>query len=152
MIRSWLAAALGTLFLAGSSTGASLPNNDQRPHQPAAARQALAVDTACVGAAVHAREEALTLASAAQTQTVAAAYAARAAALDTAYTSTDLSSVRNSVRTAWDTFATVTKNAKKTWQSGRENAWKTFRNAIKSCKGAESVSDASSAPLEQQGD
>ena len=164
MIRSWLAAALGSIFLAGTTTGAGLPRNDRQPENrpPASSTRPFLegrasttpasqpVDIACVGAAVAARETALITASAAETQTVAGAYTTRASALQAAYSATDAKVVRGQVKAAWDTFGTTVKGAKKTWQTGRENAWKTFRAAAKVCKGGESISDTSSQGLEQQ--
>jgi hypothetical protein len=164
MIRTWLAAALGSIFLAGSSTGAGLPRADKMPmkERPASTtrelgrnasttRPSIAVDVMCVGNAVNARELTLSTSAAAHSQTVAGAYSARATALASAYTGTDPKTVKAQVKSAWDTYATTVKDAKKAWQTGRENAWKTFRSAVKVCKGGESINDSANASLEQQG-
>lgn len=153
MIRSWLAATVGTLFIAGSSTGAALQHNEQRPNPErtgTSTRQIQAVDVACVQAAISARELALSSAATTQSQAVIAAYAARASALSAAYTGTDPKVIKKNVKSAWEAFSTATKNAKKTWQRGRENTWNTFRTAVKACKGGESVSDSTNASVEQQ--
>jgi hypothetical protein len=78
MIRTWLAAALGSIFLAGSSTGAGLPRADKMPmkerpesttrelgRNASTTRPSIAVDVMCVGNAVNARE--LTLSTSACT-------------------------------------------------------------------------------------
>ncbi len=151
-MREWLAAAIGSIFLAGSSTGAALPRNDRAPikERPASStRQISAIDIACISAAVAARESALATVLATKNGTETAAYTARATALSAAYTGTDAKVVKASVKTAWDAFATAQKNAKMTYQRGRESTWQTFKSAIKACKGGESVSDSRNSTIEQ---
>ena len=163
MVKSWLVAAIGSLFAVGSSTGAGMPHNDRPPirerpatssrernERPASStRPTKIVDIACVGTAVAARENALTSAASTETQSVAAAYAARASALNAAYQNTDPTQVKTAVKKAWSAFTSATKGARQTWQRSRENSWKTFRDAAKQCKGAEDIADSSNSSAEQ---
>ncbi len=165
-MREWLAAALGSLFLAGSSTGAALPRMEkqmgkERPatssmqmmakDRPASStKTGQAIDPACIAAAVATRETALATVVSTQHQSIATAYAARATALNTAYAGTDAKTIKENVKKAWDTFAESKKNAKQTAQRGRDNTWNTFKSAAKACKGSESISDARNASLDQQ--
>ena len=159
MVKAWLTAALGSIFLMGSTTGAGMHEKDRRPmnERPASTSRPMAsssramkdVDIACVGAAVAARETSLSSAAATQNQAVATAYAARAAALNTAYAGTDAQAVKESVKKAWEDFSKATKGAKQTWQRSKENSWKTFKDAVKACKGAEAITDTSSVSMEQ---
>ncbi len=161
-MREWLAAALGSLFLAGSTSGAALPRNDsmmgkerpttsalQKDRPASSSRQIDAVDVACINTAVATRESTLATALGTHQQTMTAAYAARAAALTAAYTGTDQKTIKANVKKAWDDFATTQKNAKMTSQRSRENTWKTFKTSVKACKGGDSVSDARNASMEQ---
>lgn len=163
MVKSWLVAAIGSLFAVGSSTGAGLPHNDRPPvrerpatssrernERPASStRQTKIVDIACVGAAVAARETALTSAASTETQAIAAAYTARASALSAAYQNTDPTQAKAAVKKAWSDFTSATKGAKQTWQRSRENSWKTYRDAAKQCKGAEDITDSSNMSADQ---
>ena len=152
MVRTWLAAALGSIFLAGSTTGASVPRNDRPPmrERPASStREISTVDIACVSAAVAVREQAISTAAATQSQALASAYATRALSLQTAYAGTDPTTVKMEVKKTWEVFATANKGAKQTWLRSRENSWKTFREAVKACKGVESITDSANAASDQ---
>ncbi len=157
-MKAWLAAALGSLFIMGSSSGAAMQERGRAPmnERPASTSRAMKdgggdrpVDIACVAAAVSARETSLSAGAALQTQAVAAAYAARATALTAAYTGTDAAAVKTAVKKAWSDFAAATKGAKLTWQKNKESSWKTYREAAKACKGAESITDSQNAGTEQ---
>lgn len=157
IMREWLVAAIGTLFAFGSSTGPLLyekgrppmnerPASSSRPLREGAQRD---VDIACVKAAVAARENSLSSAASTQSQAVAAAYTTRAAALDAAYSASDPKTVKQNSKKAWDEFSKIVKGAKQTWQRSKENSWKTFKDAVKACKGSENITDASGISMEQ---
>ncbi len=157
-MKAWLAAALGSLFIMGSSSGAVMHERGKAPmnERPASTSRAMRdgagdkiVDIACVAAAVSARETSLSTGAALQTQAVAAAYTARAAALTAAYTGTDATAVKTAVKKAWSDFATATKGAKLTWQKNKESSWKTYKESVKACKGAEGITDSQNAGTEQ---
>lgn len=151
MVKEWLAAAIGSLMIAGSSTGAAINRENRQPdrERPASTtRLVTTADVMCVGAAVQARETSLSAAAATQAAATADAYKTRATALASAYSGSDPKAVRENVRKSWDAFKTSTKNAKATWQRSKDNAWKTFRESVKSCKGATEISDASNSSAE----
>jgi hypothetical protein len=110
------------------------------------------LDMSCVSAAVATREAALGTAMTTYSASVNAAYATRASALAAAYASTDTTTVKNSVKTAWANFKGAMTAAKKGWQSSKEGAWNAFKTAIKSCgSAAASVADISNQGTEASG-
>lgn len=151
-MREWLAAAIGSIFLAGSSTGAALPRNDKqmgRERPASSTKQIQAIDVACINAAVVTRETTLGTVVSTKQQSDTDAFAARATALASAYSGTDAKVIKASVKKAWDTFAAAQKNATQTYKRSRDNTWKTYRDALKACKGSETVSDARNSSMEQ---
>ncbi len=95
----------------------------------------------CVGAAVHTREQSLDAAMTTFTNAESAAYSARAAALQTAYSQSTLTAVKAGVKTAWSTFSASIKSARKAWQTARNNAWTTYRTAAVACKAPAGTGD-----------
>lgn len=155
MIKEWLAAAIGSVMMFGSSS-AGMAQNDARPmkDRPASTtRHVSATDIACVGAAVAAREAALSSAMQTHGGAVLAAYTSRASALASAYGASDPKTVRTGVRKAWDDFGKAMKTAKKEWQSAREKAWSGFKAAVKQCGPAnEQIADTGNASSESRGE
>ena len=117
------------------------------------ASMATSADIACAGSAVAARESALDTAISAETSVIASAYDTRASALTSAYTGSDAAAIRASAKAAWSGFASSTKPARVGWRNAQENAWSTFKTAIRSCGGsAVAVSDAGNATLDSGSD
>jgi hypothetical protein len=111
-----------------------------------------AINISCVASAVSAREDSLNTALTTYTSAIESAYSARSSALVLAYAQSDSNAIRSSVKTAWQQFTSSSQGAKHAWQKSRENAWSTFRNAIKSCgPAASSVADTSNAGSEMSG-
>jgi len=118
----------------------------------AASSTGSAANISCVAAAVAAREASMGTAVSTYTAGINAAYSTRASALASAYALTDATSIRAAVKTAWSSFSSSVKGAKTAWQKSKENAWNSFRTAIKACgPTAVSVADTSGAGMEVNG-
>jgi hypothetical protein len=110
------------------------------------------LDISCVAAAVAAREASLDNAASGYTSGINAAYTARASALASAYALSGNDVIKTAVKAAWKQFTTATQGTKRAWQKSRENAWQTFRTAIKSCgPTASSLADTANAGSELSG-
>jgi hypothetical protein len=106
----------------------------------------------CVSTAVAARESSLDAAVSTYTTGINSAYTARATALASAYAQTGNVAIRAAVKAAWQQFASATQGSKRAWQKSRENAWATFRTAVKACgPNATAVADTSNASAEVSG-
>jgi|CXWL01.1.fsa_nt_gi hypothetical protein len=117
----------------------------------ATASVATTAKIACVGTAVNTREAALAAAMATFTSAQNAAYTARSVALKSAYALTTAKEVRNAVKTAWSTFNTSQKVARKAWQTASKAAWMTYRKAAQSCKAPKEISDSENFGSEVSG-
>lgn len=105
----------------------------------------------CVAAAVNAREASLSNAFNALTSTQSAAYSARATALKSAYGATTTKEVRTAVTTAWNSFNSSMKTARKAWMTARNAAWNTYRQAAVACKAPLGVGDGAHSENEAAG-
>lgn len=150
MIKEWLAAAVGALTLFGAST--ATPDHRQLGGPKGATTTAgRALDAQCVRTAVAAREAAIGAATVTLGSDLSSAFTARAAALDTAYSHGSQPAIKQSVKSAWTTFAAAQKVAKRNWKNARDQAWLTFKNAMKSCGAATaSLSDQDHSSVENQ--
>ncbi len=151
-MKEWLVAAIGSMFLLGSSSGAAIQEKGKmpRPERPASTSQQMRnIDITCVAAAVNTRETTLASVVSTHQQSVAAAYAARKTALASAYTGSDPQAVKTAVKKAWTDFQTAGKSAKQIAERSRKNTWEAFKTAMKACKGGESVGDAQNASTDQ---
>ena len=129
-------------------------NDPERPHTiktNMGKSQITAAQIVCVGTAVGVRETATAVAHSTYTQAVQSAYAIRAAALQKAYTATNVKDVKTAVNAAWKAFNSTTKTASLTWRTSRDTAWKAFRIAAKACNVPASVTDNGSAASEMPG-
>jgi hypothetical protein len=83
---------------------------------------------------------------------VGIAYADRAVALQSAYTSGTNSEIKAKVKTAWTTFDTFMKSVKRKFSGAKTDAWSAYRASFKACKGASSsISDANNTSKEISG-
>lgn len=101
----------------------------------------VAAKITCVGGAVNTREQAIDAAITTQTQSVNSAYTARASALQQAYSLATLKEVRAGVKTAWSTFNTAIKAAKKTWNTSKNTTWSQYRKTAVACKAPANTGD-----------
>ncbi len=138
-----------TAFSIGLAAAAALPAYAQTGATPTTSNTTTKI--ACVGAAVNARETALSTAASAQAQAMTAAYGARATALQAAYANTTTAAVKAAVKSAWSGFNTSMKSARTAWQTARNGAWKTFRTAVAACKAPVGVSDSANSSSEASG-
>jgi len=106
---------------------------------------------ACVGTAVNTRETTLDAAMATFTGASNAAYTARASALKQAYTATTTRGVSTAVKTAWTTFNSAVKSARKAWQAARDTAWQTYRTSATACKAPAGTGDGVNSTSEASG-
>ena len=111
----------------------------------------MAAKIACVKIAVAAREAALGTAVAAHAQSVQAAYATRANELAGAYSNTTAKTLKIGVKVAWADFNKSIRSATKSWKDNRNAAWSAYRTAVKECKAASDISDASNSGSEVSG-
>ena len=169
MIKAWLAsAAVGAMTLFGaSSTGDHKPprmegrekatstmmeRQGEREMNRMGSSTTKTIDVACVAAAVSAREVTLQAGITTLTGDTNTAYITRATALASAYTQTGNDAIKAAVKTTWQQFGAALKIAKKNWQKSRDDAWKTFKTAVKSCGGsAFQISDSNNSSLEASG-
>ena len=105
----------------------------------------------CVGGAVNTREQAIDAAMTTHTNAVNAAYSARATALQQAYSFTTLKEVRAGVKTAWSTFNTAIKAAKKDWNTSKNSAWSQYRKTAVACKAPANTGDGVNSSSEVVG-
>ena len=111
-----------------------------------------AAKIACVGAAVNTREAALNTAMLTFTGATNTAYTARATALRQAYTGTSTKMVRDAAKSAWTTFTSSEKAARKAWKATRDASWKTYRTDATACKAPEGTGDGANSTSEKSGD
>jgi hypothetical protein len=110
-----------------------------------------ATKIACVGAAVNAREQAISSAEQTFSTASSAAYSARASALQQAYTATTYKDVRAAVKAAWTAFSSAERAAHKDWVKARDGAWKTYRTAAVACKAQAGTGDGVHSDAEVSG-
>ncbi len=140
---AFLMLAVGASAFAATSTVSTSTNTGGT--SPVAAK------IACVGAAVNTREQAIDAAMTAFTVSSNAAYAARATALQQAYTNTTLAAVRAAVKVAWSDFNTSMKAARKTWLAARNDAWSAYGKAAAACKAPGGTGDGAHISSEASG-
>jgi hypothetical protein len=115
---------------------------------PGTAGAAVTADSAkisCIKEAVMDREEATEEAWGDFADSTSAAYTARAAALDVAYSKTTVVDVKKFIKTAWNEFKADMKEARADWKKARTTAWETFKTAKKACKAPATIDDTSNA-------
>ncbi|MDP1689655.1 MAG: IPT/TIG domain-containing protein [bacterium] len=112
---------------------------------------AIAGKITCVGIAINTREVALDSAMTTYGTAVNAAYAARKTALQTAYTLTAVKEVGAAVKTAWSTFNTSMRNAKRAWQTARNAAWTAYRGPAVACNAPAGTGDGINSGFEASG-
>ena len=106
----------------------------------------------CLGPLVAAREVSLDNAMATYSQSLDAAYTARATALAAANTQTGGNkAIHTSVKSSWSAFTASLKAARNSWRSARNSAWSTFNTSAKSCRATQSLSDADHSIQESSG-
>ncbi len=105
----------------------------------------------CIAAAVAARESALDTAYSTFSQSIQAAYSARASALAQAWTITNTKQRNAAIRAAWSAFNTAKRTANKTWITSRNSAWAQFRASVKTCKAPLSSTDSANSNSEVSG-
>ena len=154
MFGEWLAAAVGTSLIVGSSTPGMLQRVQQRLQNrpPAKERQYKTPDITCVAAAVAARESALATGIKTHGDAVSTAYSTRASALGNAYTASSTSAIRTAVRSSWEAFNTSTRTSKRSWQTTRDKAWSDFKTKVKGCKAPSEILDTGNASTEPKGE
>src|SRR3989344_2964649 len=154
MFGEWLAAAVGTSLIVGSSTPGMLQRVQQRlqNRQPAKERQYKTPDITCVAAAVAARESALATGIKTHGDAVSTAYSTRASALGNAYTASSTSAIRTAVRSSWEAFNTSTRTSKRSWQTTRDKVWSDFKTTVKGCKAPSEILDSGNASSEPKGE
>ena len=111
----------------------------------------VAAKIACVGTAVNAREQSIDAAITAFTGATNAAYAARATALQQAYTNTTLKTANQAVKVAWSAFNASVRSARKAWQTARSTAWSVYGKAATACKAPVGTGDGSNSTSEVSG-
>ncbi|MSU73635.1 hypothetical protein EXS56_00660 [Candidatus Kaiserbacteria bacterium] len=110
-----------------------------------------AVDIACVAAAVAAREAALGTAASTNAQALTSAYSTRASALASAYSQTGNETIKKAVKSSWANFGAALRLAQKSWKSAQKTAWTNFKTALKSCgPAAAAVADTSNASADEK--
>jgi len=161
-MNNWIAAAaagaLAIFGLGGQApttthdfNGGTTTRKEARDTRTASSTKPV-ISITCVATAVAAREASIDSAASAYTAGVNAAYTARASALANAYTLTGNDSIRTAVKAAWKQFTSAVQGARRAWQKSRENAWQTFRTAVKACgPSATSVADTENAGSEVSG-
>ncbi len=105
----------------------------------------------CVGMAVNIREQAIDTAVTKFATEFTAAYTARASALKNAYALTNTKDVKGAVKTAWSTFNSGIKTARKNWQASKNAAWAQFKTAGAACKAPAETSDNANISSEVSG-
>jgi hypothetical protein len=90
-------------------------------------------DTACILAAVDARESALGAAFTAFASSQSAALAARKSALSAAWGTTDTTARRTVRDKAWSDYRTAEKTSRTTLRTAGKTAWTAFKTASKAC-------------------
>jgi len=108
----------------------------------------VAAKITCVKTAVATREATLATAVAAHSQAVAAAYSTRANELAGAYSNTTAKTLKAGVKVAWADFNKSIRAATKSWKDSRNVAWSAYRTAVKECRAASDISDASNSGSE----
>lgn len=88
---------------------------------------------ACIKSAVIKREDALVVGFDVYASSIKSARVARKDALSLAWDKTVSSERRLAVKVADKTFAESTRNARKTWNTARRTAWKTFEADRRAC-------------------
>lgn len=111
----------------------------------------VATKIVCVGAAVAVREASLARAVAVHADAVKAAYATRVNELAGAYSNTTVKTLRAGVKVAWADFNKSIKSATNAWKTSKNEAWKTFKTAVKACQTSSDVSDYSNIGSEISG-
>lgn len=117
---------------------------------PAVARRG-SIDIACVAAAVAAREAALGTAASGNAEALTSAYSARASALASAYSQTDNEAIKKSVKSSWANFGAALRLAQRGWKNAQKTAWTQFKTALKACgPAASSIADTSNASADEK--
>lgn len=102
----------------------------------------------CVGMAVNIREQAINNAVTKFTTEFSSAYSARASALKNAYALTNTKDVKGAIKTAWSSFNSSIKTARKNWQTSKNAAWTQFKTASVACKAPAETSDSANSSSE----
>lgn len=103
---------------------------------------------ACARAAIAKRESGILSAFTTFSTSTNSAFVARAAALDTAWTTSGSTDRKTAINTAWMNWKTAINTARNTEKTSRKNAWSVFKTEIQTCKVPESSVDGENAKLE----
>jgi hypothetical protein len=158
-MNNWFAAAAAgvlAIFGAHGDKGSTSVNFNQgsstHKEQRVGTSTKPTLDVTCVANAVGARESSIDSAETTFTTAMNTAYTTRATALASAYAQSGNDAIRAAVKSAWKQFTTSARGSRSAWQKAKENAWQTFRTAIKSCgPSATSVADTENAGSEMNG-
>jgi hypothetical protein len=91
------------------------------------------LDTACIQAAVEARDTSISSAVGTFGTAWQAAVDARKVALKAAWSNTDKTARKAALKAAWAAYKTAHKNARTNFETTRKAAWKTYKSAAKAC-------------------
>ena len=88
----------------------------------------------CAASAVASRETAIQSALSTFSGSMTSAFSARASALASAWTATDLKARNQAIKDAWSTFGKAKTAARKSYNTATNAAWSQFSTARKTCK------------------
>lgn len=145
MIRNFLVVALLASFaLSGTAHAESRSAN--------VSTTTSATMLSCIKSAVTTRENSLYTAITAHHTTVAGLYANRKSDLPTYYNGTYTSAqIKEKLKSAWSSFRSHMKEAKKTWNTSQRAAWKKYRDDVKACRATNDITDERNSSSEAKG-
>lgn len=104
----------------------------------------------CVQEAVSEREAALQEGWVAFSGKIDDAYLERSEALDEAYGSSDVATLKTAIKNAWKSFKNAVKEARADWKEVRKDAWATFKTDKKACRAPAAADDTTNQSAEVQ--
>ncbi len=138
-------AVLPGLAMAASSTATGAPASSS-----VMKKKGVQMDMVCIQAAVDKRETDLAAGVESFVNGLRQAFAARKDALKAAWANSDKKERDSALKAAWSAFGQSSKKARSDWKAARQNAWKTFRTEMKTCKGGDGAAEQGGESVDGQ--